>query len=682
MDADAACKGAGNAAEKRKTVTTTDSIPAQVNVGANDGFAPADPLTWTPHPLLPIPSEDTVAFWLKRPDGIEKLANYYAQREELIRLSEANPFGYGTEPEHWHDADGLLALKILILMVFGGNRAGKSEYAAKRTVQDAVAHPESVIFCLHENEKASVALQQKYVWRYLPPEIQVLNGRTHPIYKVKYSLANGFTDGKLVMPNKSEIYFLTYGQKPGDFEGLELGAKFTQGRIGAWPDENMPLPWLNMLKLRLASRSAKLVWTYTPVNGITPSIKELLGSAARTIRTRFAELLPDRVNVTGLPVGHMPYMVEPFFERSRAIYFHSILNPFGNHYENIVALCQGKPSEYIERRAYGYSRDVAERRFPYFGSWNIIKPEALPATGTNYMFTDPAGGRNWATIWVRVAPGNPPKYYVYRDWPPEQRYGEWAVPTEREITADTRRGWDGDPGPAQRALGFGIVQYKALFLREESFEVRLTKEAEIVERDPYRRKLVEEHAREEGLTVTVTESAGKARATGNCPPSPVTVILNSDGTPVETWTATLQEKIQDRYIDSRAGKNQHAAEKGGTCIVDELARMQRKPGTDEIAGPAMRFRLASGVDIEEGITAINDLLFFNTEEALVPLLNEPRLYVSEECRQFIWAMSNYTGNGGETGACKDFIDVARYFALARLRYLDAAALQTIGGGAY
>lgn len=646
---------------------TSQSAPDASASGAASGA-----LVWTPHPLLPIPGDDALNYWLTRPDGAAKLAEYYAQREMLIRLSEQNPFAYGTEPDHWRDADSLMALRILILMVFGGNRAGKSEYAAKRTVQDAVRHPESVIFCLHENEKASVALQQKYVWRYLPQEIQALNGRSHPVYKVKYSQANGFTDGKMVLPNKSEIYFLTYGQKPGDFEGLELGAKMTPGGVGVWADENMTLPWLNMLKLRLASRSAKLIWTYTPVNGITPTIKELLGSAAKCIKSRFAELLSDRVNVPGLPVGHMPYMVEPFFEKARAIYFHSILNPFGAHYENLRALCQGKPSEYIERRAYGYSRDVAERKFPYFGPWNVIKREELPAVGTNYMFTDPAGGRNWATIWVRVAPGNPAKFYVYRDWPPEQRYGEWAVPTEREISADTRRGWDGDPGPAQNSLGFGIVQYKQLFLREEAFEARV-KDGVIIERDPYRRRLIEQRAEEEGLTLTMSGEGGGA------------VVLSVEGKLVntpETWTATLQEAIQDRYIDSRAGKNQMVADKGGTCLVDELARTQRKPESNEVSGEPMRFRLASGVDIEEGVTSINDLLFWNKEQPLMPLINEPLFYVTDDCKQFIWAAQNYTGNGGETGACKDFMDLWRYMALARLRYLTPEAMQVISGGTY
>lgn len=627
------------------------------------GASPA--LHWTPHPLLPVPPEATLGYWLAQPGGDAKLAQYYAQREKLIGLSEQNPYAYGTEPDHWRDADALLALDILILMIFGGNRAGKSEYAAKRVVQDAVKFPESTLYCLHENVTASIALQHKLVWKYLPPEYKKLNNaRKDAVRKINYSQANGFTDGKIVLPNASEIFFLTYGQTPGDFEGLELGAKHTPGRLGVWADENLSLPWLNMLKLRLASRSGKLMWTFTPVNGITPCIKELLGTTAKTVQSKFAELLPDRVNVPGLPEGHMPYVVEPYFTKARAIYFHSILNPFGNHYVNIRSLVQGKPSEYIERRAYGYSRDVGQRQFPLFGEWNIIAPENLGATGTNYMFTDPAGARNWATVWVRVLPGHPPILQFYRDWPSEQRYGEWAVASTREMTADSRRGWDGDPGPAQNSLGFGITQYKQLWLREETFTGTLG--TPLGQADPYRVRLWEEAQRGSGGE----REKGKGRGGEGESDSPATETL------------TLHEAIQDRYLDSRAARNKHASEKGGTCIADELARTQYAPGGEEVAGPPMRFRMASGVDIEEGVSEINELLFWHKEETMIPLLNAPRLYVSSECRQLIWAMQNSTGRGGESGACKDFIDLVRYVALARLHYLPPGGLEVSEGGSY
>ena len=606
---------------------------------------------WTPHPLLPAPTEAQQLAMLALPDGASALADYYAKREKLIKLAEDDPFSYGMEPDHWRDTDELSAKDILLLIIFGGNRAGKSEYAAKRIVQDAHANPDSVCFCFHENEKASIGLQQKYIWRYLPLSVKQLEGKTHPVYKVRYTQANGFTDGKIVLPNRSEIYFLTYGQKPGSFEGLELGAKKARGKLGCWADENMPLPWFNMLKLRLASRSAKLLWTYTPVNGITPVIKEVLGSTAKTVKSLPAELLADRVNIPGLPIGHMPYVVEPYMSKARVIYFHSRLNPFGDHYRNIKSFCEGRPSEYIERRAYGFARDVGQRAFPYFGPWNIIKREHLPATGTNYMFTDPAGARNWATLWVRVAPGNPPKLYIYRDWPQEQKYGEWAVPTERDTTEDARKGWDGDPGPAQNSLGFGIVQYKRLFLDEERITMRTGNTSE---GDPYRAAIVEAWRSDLAL---------------------------AGGVEAEVMGVKFQEEIFARYIDPRAGKNQHAADKGGTCLVDEMQREQRNQGA-EVIGPAMQFRLASGVDVREGMTTINELLFWNKDEPLTPLTNEPRLFVSEDCRQVIWAMQNYTGLGGETGASKDFIDLVRYMALGQLRHVDPTARVVTGGGSY
>ena len=96
----------------------------------------------------------------------------------------------------------------------------------------------------------------------------------------------------------------------------------------------------------------------------------------------------------------------------------------------------------------------------------------------------------------------------------------------------------------------------------------------------------------------------------------------------------------------------------------------------------MIFRPASGVTIEEGITLINELLDWNENEPLLALLNAPRLYVVEDCRQVRWAMENYTGRAGETGACKDFIDLVRYMATARLRHVEAGMVKTMGGGSY
>ena len=82
------------------------------------------------------------------------------------------------------------------------------------------------------------------------------------------------------------------------------------------------------------------------------------------------------------------------------------------------------------------------------------------------------------------------------------------------------------------------------------------------------------------------------------------------------------------------------------------------------------------------MSAVTDLLDWNKDEPLMPLTNEPHLYVSEDCRQVIWAMQNYTGRSLETGACKDFIDLVRYLALGKLRHVDPTARVVTGGGSY
>lgn len=594
------------------------------------------------HPMLPLLGAEELEAGLADPVVGPELAEMLNRRAERIALGEADPFRYGWELEHWRAADEQLRKWVeLVLFIFGGNRSGKSEYAAKRIVQTAVEHGDSILMCLHESEASSIETQQKLIWKYLPPELKGLNDKRHPVYKIRYTVAGGFTERKVVLPNRSELHFVSYSQEPGAFEGWELGPGDGAIGLGAWADENMPLPWVKMLLFRLASRAAKLVWTFTPTEGMTPTIKDLVGTGAKTLESREAELLAGRVNVQGLPEGHMPFIQEPLLEKSRVIYFFSKWNPFGRHYEQIKKLCAGRESGFTEIRAYGYARDTVSRAFPGFTDVNIVAPEELPAVGTNYMFTDPAGARNWATLWVRVTPGKAPTLWIYRDWPDARRYGEWAV------TASNPRKFDGEPGPAQIGFGHGIVQYKRVWLECETVGV-----GGKVERDPYRA----------GLAQRGASRAGSRPAAG-------------DG-------YATREKIFERYIDRRAGKNQHAAEKGGTCLVEQFALEQRNERTGLVEGERMVFALASGVDINEGITQVNDLLAWNTQEPLCMGLNAPRLFVSSECKQVIWAMQNWTGADGEKGASKDFVDLVRYLALADLRHVTPGMFQVRGGGSY
>jgi hypothetical protein len=90
----------------------------------------------------------------------------------------------------------------------------------------------------------------------------------------------------------------------------------------------------------------------------------------------------------------------------------------------------------------------------------------------------------------------------------------------------------------------------------------------------------------------------------------------------------------------------------------------------------------AGDRIMAGINLVNDLLFWNREKPLCAVTNAPKLFVTENCQQVMWMLSNYTGRGGEKGGCKDFADLVRYMALADLQFVGDTTLRSWGGGSY
>jgi hypothetical protein len=54
-------------------------------------------------------------------------------------------------------------------------------------------------------------------------------------------------------------------------------------------------------------------------------------------------------------------------------------------------------------------------------------------------------------------------------------------------------------------------------------------------------------------------------------------------------------------------------------------------------------------------------------------LNAPKMFVSSECPNLIYALREWTGKDGNKGACKDWIDLLRYAALAELTYIGEGA---------
>ena len=603
------------------------------------------------HPLLPNPTKEEVMELLGRPGGPEQYADFLNKRERRIALSKdgtGEPYNHGWYLDHWKKADLDFKLCEKGQFVGGGKRASKSERAAWLVVRAMMMLPGTLIWAMQGNMKTSQAEQQTLIWKYLPLSIKALNGKSrhNGNAKVDYAVGRGFAGDILVFPNGSRLYFLSYDMDPEKYQGWGLGCKCDRRllrlieddprlfNIGAWLDENMPLPWFDTVQTRCITFESRWLWTFSPINGITPTIKTVLGTA-ETVESAPAELLPqNRVHVPGLRPGHMPIRQRPSLPGVSVFYFWSEFNPFPPNYKGVKDRAKTQTEEAIKQDAYGYGSEVQAKAHPKFGAWNIIKPEQLPAEGTNYMIADPAGARMYAAIWVRVAPGNPETFYVYRDWPSKQVYGDWAV------IAPTNDQPDGIEGPAQRSQGMGWIEYKRRWLAEELIDIGPA--AMKAMRDPQRIAIAQAH-------------------------------LDANN------TSPISEEIMDRLIDPRAGRDQKASAEGMTTPIDEFAENHLDPKTGEVLAPPMYFRQAAGQSIDTGITALNELLDWDTQKPLCKLTNEPHFYVTEDCQQVIGCLSVYTATGGEKAGWKDIHDLLRYMATSGLVYVAKSTLKRRSG---
>ena len=137
-----------------------------------------------------------------------------------------------------------------------------------------------------------------------------------------------------------------------------------------------------------------------------------------------------------------------------------------------------------------------------------------------------------------------------------------------------------------------------------------------------------------------------------------------------------KERVEERWMDSRYGATPTTTREGSTTLIEQMREV------------GLEFLAASGVAIDEGVGLIQDLLDYDREVDLgvysptLSRLNEPKLFVSANCPNLIYALKEWTGKDKTHGACKDCIDALRYAVLARFDYINEEAYAWVGGGSY
>ena len=411
-------------------------------------------LTWKRHAVLQPPTDDELRAW-----SPERILQYHQAYHEAIDNAVKDPLKYGFELEPWKDADRLLEEYDEVL-VLGGNRSSKTRYGARTCNKASLVNNEGLLWCFAQDAKASVRTQQKAVQEWLPARLKK-NIRSETGY-IKYSLKNGFTDDSLIIPDtQTVVEFRTYSQylnNPGAFEGVEVGSLEPQyANVGIWLDEYLLGPDLvDTLRFRLATRDAKLLLTFTTIDGMTEFVADYL-KGAETIKTRYVDRF-DKVQ------EELPYIQKCRNRNAAIIYFHSDMNPFGG-WQRLAKDLKGRSRDEILTRFYGIPVKMQVGQFPKFRrSVNVMKHEDMMQIVrdnnrvTRYVSIDPAPTKRWFMTWIAVDEEG--TWYVYREWP-DKSYGDWA---------ETGQNNKSRLGEASKPDGKGIRDYVELFEELENGE--------------------------------------------------------------------------------------------------------------------------------------------------------------------------------------------------------------------
>lgn len=573
--------------------------------------------TPTPHPVLKLPKQETITLMASTPEGKEKLLSFLMEREKRIELMERDPLYYGYEPDIWKEFDRLLETHSEILAM-GGNRATKSEKAAKAVVKKMMEDGQKYAACFHSSSDSSIRQQQPRIHKFLPEQYRDIGKpKGDRVTNVSYTQKNGFADNTFILPDGSQCFFFNYKQDVTVMEGYEFDI--------AWFDELVPRSWLEAVRFRLITRAGVMIVTFTAVEGYTPPVKEFIAGAC-PLKTERARLLKaDEVHVKGCPKGHMPRTMQSKDPERAAIFFWTEDNPFNPYGEMVKKLATATVAK-IMLRAYGWTDKEAGAAFAKFRQRHMGKPchvlsverwKEIEAAGvTYYCACDPAPAKNWFIKWYAVTPQG--WIILFKEWPDQQNYGDWAIPGDK---------LDWLPGPAQRAgAGRGFKAYKELIWTQEGW-------------------VWDEESKswDTSNAIDVHSRVMDPRMGGSPVPSEdegVTVIslLDTDEYDAEDnlrWPAMIWEKGSGKQIF----------------------------GSDT------------------GVQTINDWLDFDEEQELHPL-NCPRFYVVENCKQSILALEEWTGQGSNKCALKDIVDPDRYFALSDPQYIEPGMFGTVGGGSW
>ena len=393
------------------------------------------------------------------PEEIDRLTIEDPERAQtLTRLLMDQPTSEKEDPIQWGwTLPGWRRVmerfdKDKIHVIMGGNRSSKTYFANRMLVHLAQSIPEAEIRSMHVTEERSISDAQRYAWQNLPARYKRTKKKSST-HSLQYNQKNGFNAAKAILPptdpnaeRGSTIYFNNYRQYMADpqiFEGWSAHCIHM--------DEEVPESIFNTLLGRTVDYHGRLILTFTTLQGWTPLINSLL-KGAETVRTRYSELLQRELPVEQISAN---------WPDCRIHYFWTQDSPFIDGHE-LVRTYSKQPQEVKLARLYGIPSKSFQGRFPKFNrETNVVEHEQIPFIKdpsidvTRYFICDPGGSKPWVALWAGVMRDG--RIFIYREFP-DSTMGAWALPHVNGAGKSV-----GKPGPGQRPLGWGYIDYKNHF---------------------------------------------------------------------------------------------------------------------------------------------------------------------------------------------------------------------------
>lgn len=541
-----------------------------------------------------------------------KVLEFYDIRREAMLLEQRDPFRYAYEPPIWKLAD---------------------EQLAKKREQYPVGVVEELDLGGNRGSKSERAAKRMVELAVKKPgakiwclqSTQTISRQSQQPLVWKYlppewKPATGRTKRDLTTK-------INYTQAGGFTEdtvvlpnGSQIWFKFYSVSVGdvegpeldaAWSDELVTPEWLEFLRYRLVTRNGYLLTTFTPVEGYSATVKTYLDNA-KTIEEADAELLPIR-NAAGEVTSYekVPRIQQSGIERAVIVYFHTADNPYGN-YPSMRETLKGKSRETVLMRAYGVPSKTEGAAFPMFRR-NIHVISVEQWTRLQKQFPD--GIRNHF-----VDPCSGRNWFMGWSFHPAPKkvviYREWPSTGHRGAYVQGQ----GDPGP------WAITGNAADGDRgpaQKSFGFGLERYKDEIDRQ------------ENG------------------------------------------EEIFDRWMDARSANMPTATREGTTTLIEQMSEL----GMDFRPMGASGKKIIDPDNNDGSLDMINSALYYDIGtppgefSKELGKLNEPELLIVETCPNIIWALENWTGRDGQSGACKDPIDIIRGLFLSECDYVSEGMLK-------